>query len=396
MLRKKTVRDIEVRGKRVLVRVDFNVPQDKAGMIADDTRIRESLPTVRYLKENDARVILCSHLGRPDGKVVEKLRMAPVAARLSELLGSPVLVAQDCVGPEVLRMVSMMNGGDVLMLENLRFHVEEEENGARFAQDLARLADVYVNDAFGTAHRAHASTVGVTHYLPAVAGFLMQKELEAMGRALEKPARPFAAVVGGAKVKDKLGLLENIVAKVDSLLIGGGMVTAFLKARDEAPGKAGASDETTASVRRVMDRARERGVNLVLPVDVVAAASAESPGTAREVLVDGVPEGWSIVDIGSKTVERFTTELARCRTVVWNGPMGIFEVPGFARGTRAVANAIAGLNATTIIGGGSTAEVVGELKLTEKMTHVSTGGGASLMFLEGRELPGIAVLLDKE
>lgn len=393
-MRKKTIRDIEVEGKRVLVRVDFNVPQDKPGAITDDSRIRASLPTVQYLREKGARTILCSHLGRPDGKVVEKLRMAPVAARLSELLGWPVLAAPDCVGPEVQRMAGSLKEGDVLMLENLRFHAEEEENDAGFARELAKLASVYVNDAFGTAHRAHASTVGVTRYLPAVAGFLMQKELEALGQALESPARPFAAVMGGAKVKDKLAMLENIVGRVDSLLIGGGMVASFLKAGVGHAEGASVADEAVASARRIIDQARKKGVSLLLPVDVVVAASAESPHTARQVAVDRIPESWSIVDIGSKTVEQFSAELARCKTVVWNGPMGIFEIPQFAQGTRAIAGAIASLRATTIVGGGSTAEAVEELKLTEKMSHVSTGGGASLMFLEGKELPGVSVLMD--
>ncbi|MBI2856714.1 MAG: phosphoglycerate kinase [Chloroflexi bacterium] len=396
-MRKKTVRDVGVAGKRVLVRVDFNVPQDKAGAITDDTRIRASLPTIQYLKEAGARVILCSHLGRPDGKVVESMRLAPVAVRLAQLLRSPVTTAPDCVGAVVERAVGKMREGDVLLLENLRFHPGEEENNAGFAGALAGLADLYVNDAFGTAHRAHASTVGVASYLPAVAGFLMQREIEFLSQALEAPVRPFSAVVGGAKVKDKLGLLENIVDKVDSLLIGGGMVAAFLRAQsivqDASQGTAG--EETLVSVGRVLELVASRNVRLLLPVDVIVASSADAPGTAREVDVEKVPKGWSIVDIGARTVKLFAAELEQCKTVLWNGPMGIFEIPRFSEGTKALATVIAGLKATTIIGGGSTAEAVENLGLASKMSHVSTGGGASLMFLEGQELPGVAVLLDK-
>lgn len=387
---KKSVKDIEVKGKRVLVRVDFNVPQDKTGAITDDVRIREALPTINYLRDGGAKVILCSHLGRPDGKVVDSMRMAPVAARLSQLLGAPVLTAKDCVGPEVEKVASNLKEGGVLMLENLRFHAEEEKNDPVFSKALAKLADAYVNDAFGTAHRAHASTAGVTKYLPAVAGFLLQKELDALGSALDSPARPFAAVVGGAKVEDKLALLENIAGKVDVLLIGGGMVAAFLNAEGKGPG-----DATTASVKRVIDTAGRKGAKLVFAVDAVVAESPSNTATAKEVPVSSVPNGWSIVDIGPKTVKLFVAELAKCKTVVWNGPMGIFETPRFANGTESIARAIAALKATTIIGGGSTAEVVDKMKLADKMTHVSTGGGASLMFLEGKELPGVAALLDK-
>lgn len=390
MVAKKSVKDIEVKGKRVLVRVDFNVPQDKTGAITDDVRIREALPTINYLRDGGAKVILCSHLGRPDGKVVDSMRMAPVAARLSQLLGAPVLTAKDCVGPEVEKVASNLKEGGVLMLENLRFHAEEEKNDPVFSKALAKLADAYVNDAFGTAHRAHASTAGVTKYLPAVAGFLLQKELDALGSALDSPARPFAAVVGGAKVEDKLALLENIAGKVDVLLIGGGMVAAFLNAEGKGPG-----DATTASVKRVIDTAGRKGAKLVFAVDAVVAESPSNTATAKEVPVSSVPNGWSIVDIGPKTVKLFVAELAKCKTVVWNGPMGIFETPRFANGTESIARAIAALKATTIIGGGSTAEVVDKMKLADKMTHVSTGGGASLMFLEGKELPGVAALLDK-
>ncbi|MBI2853764.1 MAG: phosphoglycerate kinase [Chloroflexi bacterium] len=392
-MRKKTVKDVDVKGKRVLVREDFNVPQDKNGEITDDTRIREALPTIRYLLENRAKVILCSHLGRPDGKVVESMRMSPVAARLGKLLGMPVKMSRDCVGPDVEKAASELKEGEVLLLENLRFHPEEEENDPKFARELASLADIYVADAFGTAHRAHASTVGVARYLPAVAGFLMQKEIEALSKALESPERPFAAVVGGAKVKDKTALLENIVGKVDVLLIGGGMVAAFLSIKNDK--RARKEDETSGSVRRIMEQTRRRGIKLMLPVDVVAAKDANSPDTAKEVPADQVPDGWIIADIGPKTVQLYASELKNCKTMVWNGPMGIFEVPRFSAGTRGIAEAVARLKATTIIGGGSTAEAVEDFGLADKMTHVSTGGGASLMFLEGKELPGVAVLQDK-
>ncbi len=387
---KKSVRDIEVKGKRVLVRVDFNVPQDRSGAITDDIRIRASLPTIQYLREKGAKVILCSHLGRPDGKVVEKLRMTPVAARLSELLGIVVMTVKDCVGPEAERASARLKESDVLLLENLRFHPEEEDNAPKFSSDLAGLADIYVNDAFGTAHRAHASTTGVTKHLPSVAGFLMDKELQALGQSLERPARPFAAVTGGAKVEDKLELLENIVGKVDMLLVGGGMVAAFLKAMTSA-----SHDATTDSVRRVIETARKKKAKLVLAVDAVVARGPDSPETAKEVSIDAVPEDWSIVDIGPRTIQNFKVELAKCKTVLWNGPMGIFETARFARGTEEVARTIAELKAITIIGGGSTAEAVDKFGLADKMTHVSTGGGASLMFLEGKELPGVASLADK-
>lgn len=393
-MRKKSVKDVDVGGKRVLVRVDFNVPQDKSGAITDDTRIRASLPTIKYLIDSGAIVILCSHLGRPDGKVVDKMRLAPVAARLSELLHQPVATTGDSVGPEVEEAVSRLKPGQVALLENLRFHPEEEENDPDFARALSRLADIYVNDAFGTAHRAHASTEGVAKFLPAVSGFLLQKELDALGQALESPARPFAAITGGAKVKDKLELLQNIVGKVDLLLVGGGMVAAFLKAQGKKI-SAPVDEESLAAVSRVMDDAGKRKVKVLLPVDVVAARSPDDAESAKDTGVDEVPAGWIIADIGPKSAQLFSSELRKCKTVLWNGPVGIFEAPRFAKGTEAVAGALASLDGVTIIGGGSTAEAVEKLGLADRMTHVSTGGGASLMFLEGKELPGVAVLADK-
>lgn len=394
---KKTVRDIDVKGKKVLVRVDFNVPLDvRTGNITDDIRIRATLPTIKYLVGRKAKVILCSHLGRPDGKVVEELRLAPVAERLSKLINLPVLTAPDCVGAEVEEEVAKLREGDILLLENLRFHNEEEKNEPAFAQRLARLAEIYVNDAFGTAHRAHASTVGVAKYLPAVAGFLMEKELEALGRVLMAPERPFCSLVGGAKVSDKLGLLRNIVDKVDSLLIGGGMAATFLKAKGYEVGRSLVEEDKLDVARQVMEQAEEKGVTLLLPKDVVIAEEIEDKAPMEMVPIAKIPPNYSIVDIGPETVERFSTELKKSKTVLWNGPVGIYEISQFAWGTKTIAHFLAGLQVSTIIGGGSTAEVVEELGLVDKMTHVSTGGGASLMFLEGKTLPGVAVLLDKE
>lgn len=395
-MNKKTVKDVEVAGKRVLVRVDFNVPQDpETGAITDDTRLKETLPTIRYLTEHKARVILCSHLGRPDGKVIEKLRLAPVAQRLSQLLRQPVETATDCIGAEVEKAVAELRQGQVLLLENLRFHAEEEKNDPAFAQALAKLGDIFVNDAFGTTHRAHASTVGVTRYLPAVAGFLVEKELEAMGNILSNPAHPFAAVVGGVKISDKIGVLENILGKVDILVLGGGMASTFLKAEGYNVGQSLVEEDKLGFARKIMEAAKKKGRKLLLPVDVIVAPSLESAAEAKAVPVAGIPSAWRIVDIGPQTIERFSKELRRCKSVVWNGPMGIYETPEFAIGTKAIAQVLSEIKAITVIGGGSTAEVVEELGLAQKMTHVSTGGGASLMVLEGRTLPGVAALLDK-
>ena len=394
---KKTVCDIDIKGKKVLVRVDFNVPLDpKTGAITDDSRIRATLPTIRYLVEHKARVILCSHLGRPEGKVIEELRMAPVAQRLSLLLNLPVLTVPDSIGIEVEKVVSQMKEGDILLLENLRFHKEEEENDSAFAQGLARLADIYVNDAFGAAHRAHASTVGIANYLPAVAGLLMEKELAAMGRILSNPEHPFGSLIGGAKVSDKIKLLENIVDRVDSLLIGGGMAATFLKAKGYEVGCSGVEEDKLDIAQNLMERAAKRGITLLLPEDVMVTERIEAKALADIVSVTKIVPNQYIVDIGPRTIELFSNELKKCRTVLWNGPMGIYEIAPFALGTKAIANFLAELGATTIVGGGSTAEVITEMGLTEKMTHVSTGGGATLKFLEGKILPGVMVLLDKE
>ncbi len=395
-MKKKTILDIELGGKRVLVRVDFNVPLDvETGRISDDSRIRAALPTIKYLLDQRCRVILCSHFGRPKGKVVEEMRLAPVAERLSELLGLPVASTRDCIGPDVEKTVSALKEGQVILLENVRFHPEEDKNDPDFAKALSRLADVYVNDAFGTAHRAHASTTGVAQYLPAVAGFLMEKEIDYLGRALTNPAHPFAAITGGAKVSDKLALLDNILGKVDSLLIGGGMCCTFLKARGLAVGQSKVEEDNLDLVRELIDKAAGMNTELLLPVDVIVAESFSGGVPHQVVAVSQTPDGSYVMDIGPQTIDLFTAELGKCKTVVWNGPMGVFEYPEFRQGTESVARQLAQLDATTILGGGSTAEAVKELGLADKMSHVSTGGGAALEFLEGKTLPGVAALQDK-
>jgi 3-phosphoglycerate kinase len=398
-MNKKTIEDIDVKGKRVLVRVDFNVPQDETGKITDDRRIRAALPTIQYLINQGAKVILASHLGRPKGKPEdrEKFTLKPVAERLSELLGKPVTLAPDCVGPEVEKMVHAMKDGDVLLLENVRFHPEEEKNDPEFAKQLASLAEVYVNDAFGTAHRAHASTEGVTQYLTGVAGYLMQKEIEYLGGALANPKRPFIAVLGGAKVKDKIPVIENLVGKVDKLIIGGGMAYTFLKAQGREIGQSLLDADSLDFCREMLAKA---GDKILLPVDVVVADGnpfEKGPDAVQTkvVLVDAIPADWQGVDIGPETQKRFAEAVKGAGTVVWNGPMGIFEFEKFAVGTRAMAQALADSGAVTIVGGGDSAAAVEQLGFADKMTHISTGGGASLEFLEGRVLPGVAALQDK-
>mgnify|MGYP000990787110 CR=1 FL=1 len=394
--RKKTIKDIDVRGKQVLVRADFNVPLNEDGTIADDTRIRASLPTIRYLCERDARVILCSHLDRPQGTVVERLRLALVANRLSVLLDRPVAALHDCIGPEVESAVAAMSGGDIVLLENLRFHPEEKADDPAFAENLSRLAEVYVNDAFGASHRAHASIVGVPEHLPAVAGLLLAKELDAFARVLQNPERPFAAVIGGAKVSDKLGVLENIIPRVDLLLIGGGMAATFLASRGYGTGASTVETDRLDDVERISAKAAELGVRLLLPRDVVVAESLDSGTRARVVPASEIPDDLIIADIGPEAASEFCRELAECRTVVWNGPMGVFEVPEFAEGTRRVAATLANLHGTTVIGGGSTADAVTRFGLVDKMTHVSTGGGAALTMLAGKPLPGVEALEEEE
>jgi phosphoglycerate kinase len=379
-----------VQGKRVLVRVDFNVPMQD-GQITDDRRIRESLPTIQYLLERGAKVILMSHLGRPKGKPDPQYSLRPVAERLSELLGRPVRFLEDCVGEAVEQAVQAMAPGEVVLLENLRFHPEEEANDDGFARALARLGDLYVNDAFGSAHRAHASTEGVAHYLPAVAGFLMEKELRYLGSVLTQPERPFVAILGGAKVHDKIGVIQNLLPKVDRLLIGGGMAFTFLKAQGYEIGRSLLDSDSLEFARRVL---QEAGQKIVLPVDVVVAPSPEAETQAQVVPVDQIPPDQMGLDIGPQTVARFREIVRLARTIVWNGPLGLFERAAFAEGTRGVLQAVAESGATSILGGGDTAAAAEQLGFVDRITHISTGGGAALEFLEGRTLPGVAVLMD--
>ncbi len=390
-MNKKTIRDIDVKGKRVLARMDFNVPL-KDGQVTDDTRIRAALPTLNYLLEQDAALILCSHLGRPKGKVVPELRMDPVAARLSELLGRPVNKLDDCVGPEVEAAARAMQPGDVILLENTRFHAEERANDPALAQQLAGLAEIFVNDAFGSAHRAHASTEGVAHHLPAVAGLLMEKELEFLGRATENPEHPYVAILGGAKVSGKINVIENLMKQCDRLLIGGGMANTFFKAMGFEVGDSLVEEDAIATAQSLVDAS---GGQLVLPVDVVIADRFDNDANTKVVAPNEVSAGWRILDIGPKTVTTFESALGGAQTVVWNGPLGVFEMPTFAKGTFAVAELLAKLDTVTVIGGGDSAAAVRQAGLVDKMTHVSTGGGASLEFLEGKVLPGVAVLMDK-
>lgn len=393
MLNKKTVRDIDVRGKRALVRVDFNVPMED-GRITDETRIVAALPTINYLREQGARIILMSHLGRPKGRPEPSLRLDPVAARLSELLGVPVKKVDDCVGPEAEAAADALGEGEVLLLENLRFHPQEEANDPAFARALARLGDVYVNDAFGAAHRAHASTEGVARHLPAVAGLLLAREIEVLGKALQAPERPFVAILGGAKVGDKIGVIENLLDKVDTLVIGGGMAYTFLKAKGLEIGKSLLDEGRIEYARALLDRVEAGEVRLVLPQDVVVADAFSPDADSRVVPVDQIPADWEGMDIGPRTREAIAEVVRGAKTVLWNGPMGVFEFPKFAAGTRAVAEAVAASGAFSIIGGGDSAAAVQQAGLADRISHVSTGGGASLEFLEGKELPGVAALAD--
>lgn len=390
---KKTVRDIDVSGRRVLVRCDFNVPME-AGRITDDRRIRESLPTMRYLLERDARVILASHLGRPKGRPDQAFTLAPVAERIGTLLERSVPLLPDCVGPAVEDAVARMRAGEAVLLENLRFHAEEEANDPSFAARLARLADLYVNDAFGTAHRAHASTAGVAAYLPAVAGLLLEKELTHLGQALDAPVRPFVAILGGKKVSDKIGVIRHLLDRADTLLVGGGMAYTFLRAQGREIGSSICEHDSLALASELLAEAGRKGVGFELPVDVVAATAVEAGADHRVVDADAIPTGWAGVDIGPRTAARFAGVIRDAGTALWNGPMGVFEIPAFAAGTRAVAEAMADSSAVTVVGGGDTAAAVEAFGLADRMTHISTGGGASLEFLEGQELPGIAVLQD--
>ncbi len=393
---KKTIQDVDVTGKRVLVRVDFNVPLTEDGKVADDKRIVAALPTIQYLLDHKAKVILCSHLGRPKGKVDPKYSMAPVGERLSELLpDTRIWMADDVIGESARNAVADMKEGEIVLLENVRFHPEEEKNDPEFAKQLASLAEIYVSDAFGTVHRAHASTAGVAAYLPAVAGFLIGKELGVMGKALETPERPFVAILGGAKVADKIGVITNLLEKCDSLIIGGGMAYTFLKAMGYEIGTSLLDADSVELAKEIMAKAKAKGVNFLLPVDNVVATEYKEDAEHKIVDSDKMPAGWMGLDIGPKTIAIFSKVIVEAKTVIWNGPMGVFEMPAFAEGTRAVAAACAECKGTTIIGGGDSASAVKKLGFASKMTHISTGGGASLEFLEGKVLPGVAVLNDK-
>ena len=394
-MNKKTILDIEVKGKKVLVRCDFNVPLDENNNITDENRIVGALPTIKYLIENGAKVILCSHMGRPKGEFNMKYSLAPVAKRLSEKLGKDVVLAADVVGDSAKSLTANMKDGDVVLLENVRFHKEEEKNDPAFAKQLADLADVFVNDAFGTAHRAHASTAGVADYIPAVCGFLIQKEIEIMGGALSNPARPFVAILGGAKVSDKIGVIENLLDKVDVLIVGGGMAYTFFKAQGNNIGTSICEADKVELAASLLKKAEAKGVKLMLPVDTMVATEFKADAESKVVPSTEIPDGWMGLDIGPKTIEEFSKVLANAKTVIWNGPMGVFEFEQFATGTKKVAEAVSNVNGTTIIGGGDSAAAVEQLGFADKMTHISTGGGASLEFLEGIVLPGIDCLNDK-
>lgn len=394
MLDKLVVSDLDMAGRRVLVRVDFNVPL-RDGKVTDDSRIRAALPTIEYLRRQGARVILMSHLGRPKGQVVEQLRMGPVADRLGRLLDTDVTALGACVGRDVEAAVARLEDGDVLLLENVRFYAGEEQNDGEFAEQLASLADFFVNDAFGTAHRAHASTVGVARLLPAAAGFLIQRELEFMGRLLEEPEKPFLALLGGAKVADKIGVIRNLMPKVDAIAIGGGMAYTFLRAKGYEVGTSLVDADRIDLARQLMHEAEQNRVKLLLPVDVVVAEKFAADAARQVVDADSIPAGWMGLDIGPRTRKQFVRAVQKARTVVWNGPMGVFEWPPFAEGTEDVARALAKSDATSIIGGGDSAAAIVQMGLSEHISHVSTGGGASLEFLEGKQLPGIAALQDR-
>ncbi len=392
---KKTIKDVDLKGKKVLMRVDFNVPLDDNLNITDDIRIRAAVPTIKYAIDKGAKVILMSHLGRPDGQVNEKMRLAPCAKRLGEILGKNVVALKECIGPEVKKAVGSMKDGDVVLLENLRFHAEEEKNDPAFAKELASLGDVFVNDAFGTAHRAHASTEGVTHYLPAVSGFLLEKEIQYLGGAVDTPVRPFIAILGGAKVKDKIKVIDHLLNKVDALIIGGGMAYTFLKAQGKSIGNSKLDKDGFDTAKSALEKAKAKKIKILLPIDNIAADKFDAAANTQ-LVGENIPDGWMGLDIGPKTIELFKNELKGAKTIVWNGPMGVFEMDKFATGTKEIATYIANLKGvTSIIGGGDTAAAMSKFKLEDKMSHISTGGGASLEYLEGRGLPGIDALNDK-
>lgn len=395
MLNKKSIQDIDVKGKRVLVRVDFNVPINENGSITDDRRIKEALPTIKYLKEHNAKVILMSHLGRPKGKFNMKYSLKPVAERLSERLKADIKLANDVIGDEVQAEASSLKEGDIMLLENVRFYEEEEKNDREFSKKLAALGEIYINDAFGTAHRAHASTAGIAEFLPSAIGFLIKKEIEIMGKALTRPERPFIAILGGAKVSDKIGVIENLLDKVDALLIGGGMAYTFYKAKGYEIGKSILEADKVELAEGILEKAKSKHVKLMLPIDIVVANEFNNDAPRKTVSADMIPEDQMGMDIGENTREIFSDIVKNAKTVVWNGPVGVFEMPNFAKGTFELAKAMSECKGTTIVGGGDSAAAVEQLGFADKITHISTGGGASLEFLEGKVLPGIAAINDK-
>ncbi|NMA02579.1 MAG: phosphoglycerate kinase [Clostridia bacterium] len=394
-MQKKTVRDIEVKNKKVLMRIDFNVPRDKEGNITDDTRIKAALPTIKYLLDNKAKVILVSHLGRPKGQIDEALRLDKVAQRLSELLGQKVIKTDTTVGPEVEKIVEEMNFGEIVLLENVRFNSGETKNDLELAKALASLAEIYVNDAFGTTHRAHSSTAGVANFLPGVAGFLVEKELQVLGRILNNPARPFVAIIGGAKVSDKIGVIENLISKADTIIIGGGMANTFLKAQGYEMGKSLVEEEKVDLAKDLMEKAAQRGVEFLLPLDLVIADGIDNPGKIEIVEVSKLPTDKMALDIGPETIKLYNQGIKDAKTIVWNGPMGVFEKDEFATGTIQIAQGVAKSEAYSLVGGGDSVAAIKKAGLDKEIDHISTGGGASLEFLEGKELPGVSVLLEK-
>lgn len=394
-MNKKTIHDVELKGKKVFCRVDFNVPMQD-GKVTDDTRIKAALPTIKYIIEQGGKAILASHLGRPKGKVVNELRLDPVAKRLTELLGKEVTKVDEAIGDSLKQRIDQMNDGDVLLLENVRFYPGEEKNDSELAKAFAELAEIFVNDAFGAAHRAHASTEGIAKYLPAVAGFLMQKELKILGNSLSNPERPFTAIIGGAKVKDKIGVIENLLEKVDNLIIGGGLAYTFIKSQGYDIGKSLLEEDKIELAKSFIDKAKKNNVRFLMPIDVVIADEFSESANTKVVGLSEIPSDWQSLDIGPKTVELYKQVINDSKIVIWNGPMGVFEMDKFANGTNGIAEAMAETNATTIIGGGDSAAAIEKVGLADKMTHISTGGGASLEFIEGKDLPGVVALNDKE
>lgn len=394
---KKTIEDVNVRGKRVLVRVDFNVPRNKeTGEITDDARMRAALPTLQYLIDHGAKVIVMSHLGRPKGKVVEELRLTEVGKHLSELLGKQVRKMDDCIGPDVEAAVAEMKDGDVILLENVRFYPQEEKNDVHFSKELAKLGDIYVNDAFGTAHRAHGSTAGVGVFLPSVTGYLMKKELTALGNALMRPVKPFVAIIGGAKISDKIGVVSYLIGRADTIIIGGGMANTFLAAQGYDMKASLVEPESIEVAKETLEQAKNAGTELLLPVDVTIAAAFDAPETAKAADIDAIDDGWMALDIGPKTIEKYVAKVADAKTVIWNGPMGVFEQDVFAVGTNALAKAVAESDAYSVVGGGDSVAAVKKSGMADKINHISTGGGASLEFMEGRVLPGLAIIEERE